>query len=119
LVVVLGLPADNPQLVQQLADSGDWMIYFQSDQADQVRQVRESAESAGLLGRRVFADVGPFNAIPLTPNLADAIWVDPAVGPQVVADELLRVLRPEATAIVGDRRLVKPMPTGLDDWSHP
>lgn len=119
LVVVLGLPADNPQLVEQLADTGDWMIYFQSDRADQVRRVREAADSAGLLGRRVFADFGPFNAIPLTPNLADAIWVDPAVGPRVAADELLRVLRPEATAIIGERRLIKPIPAGLDDWSHP
>lgn len=119
VVVVLGLPADNPQLIQQLAGAGEWMIYFQSPRADQVRQVREAAESAGLLGRRVFADVGPFDAIPLTPNLADAIWVDAAVEEQVADQELLRVLRPEATAIVGDRRLVKPVPAGMDDWSHP
>jgi len=51
-------------------NTGQWMIYFQSDQADQVRQVREAAESAGLLGRRVFADVGPFKLAQSAANKA-------------------------------------------------
>jgi outer membrane protein assembly factor BamB len=34
-------------------------------------------------------------------------------------DDLRRALRPHATAFVGDRKLTKPVPSGIDEWSHP
>ena len=33
--------------------------------------------------------------------------------------ELLRILRPLASAWIGDRQLTKPVPEGSDEWTHP
>jgi outer membrane protein assembly factor BamB len=118
-VVLVGLPDDDPQRVMRLAEGNRWMIYVRSDQPDAIRGLRELAESKGLLGDRIFAEIGSPETLPLTPNLADAVWVAPRHAGQVVEKELLRVLRPKGLAMVGEKRLTKPVPEGIDDWSHP
>src|SRR5262249_59185859 len=40
-------------------------------------------------------------------------------APAVVKEELLRILRPEGKALLGDMQLVKPYPATTDEWSHP
>lgn len=119
IVCLLGLPSGGAAEVTELAQGTQLTIYFQSSDADQVAAVRQAADAAGLLGSRVFADVGPFNRIPLSDNLADSILVAPAAAAQASDAELLRALRPQATALVGVRHLVKPVPAGIDEWTHP
>ncbi|TVP96045.1 MAG: hypothetical protein EA381_17800 [Planctomycetaceae bacterium] len=119
LVAVVGYPSGDPDSLIRLAESNEWMIYFHSPDADQVAQVRERAAAAGLLGQRIFADHGPLDELPLSPNLADAVWVESTLADEVDEAECLRVLRPKGTLLVRDRKLIKPMQTGADDWSHP
>ena len=119
IVGLLGLTHADAAEVIDLAEAAPWTVYFQSADAAQVAAVREAADAAGLLGTRVFVDGGPYSALPLADNLADSIVVAPAVADQTSDAELLRVLRPQATAWVGDRRLVKPVPAGIDEWTHP
>jgi outer membrane protein assembly factor BamB len=96
------------------------MVYFQSPNEKDVQAVREAAEEAGLLGKRVFADAGAWDAIQLSDDLADRIWVgDAAVASGAVKrEELLRVLHPEGKAVMGEEEIVKPFPSGIDSWSH-
>jgi len=120
ICVVLGLPkADEPGMVVDLAAGGELTVYFQSPDAAEELAVRQAAEKAGLLGKRVFADHGPWERIHLAENLAGAIWVAPGAQGKVPRAELLRVLHPEGKAIVGQEEIVKPFPAGMDAWSQP
>ena len=61
----------------------------------------------------------PPTSIHLADNVADAILVAPSAESDTSDEELLRALRPRASAFVGDRQLVKPVPNGIDEWTHP
>ena len=119
LCAVLGLPeGQRAGFVTEVARGSELTVYFQSPNAEEVAAVRKSALAAGLLGRRVFVDRGPFGRIHLADNLAGAAIVCSSAEKDVNNDELLRVLHPQGKAIVGDREIVKPFPQGTDSWSH-
>ncbi len=119
IVCLLGLEkSGDASFPVDLAKSSKLKVYFQSSDAKQVRAVREKAEAAGLLGSRLFADQGSGMEIHLANNIADAILV--LIDTTDVTDaELLRALRPKASAYIADRKLTKPVPEGYEDWSHP
>lgn len=119
IVAVLGFSEADASSVVNLASSDGPRIYFQSADAPAVNAVRVAAEKAQLLTIRISADAGPLSSIHLSENLADGVLVAKATADQVTDAEILRVLRPRGIAIIGDRKLVKPVPTGIDDWSHP
>lgn len=119
IVAVVGLPGPSPDDVLRLAGDGKLTVYFQSSDRDQVAAVRRAAESAGLLGTHLFSDTGSPGSIFLSDNLADAVLVAAKEAEGTPDAELLRVLRPRATAVIGERRLSKPVPAGADDWTHP
>ena len=119
IVAVLDLPRGGAADVLELAKSRDLTVYFQSNDAAQITAVRKAAALAGLLGRRIFVDAGQLDSIHLADNVADAILVSPSVEAQVSEPEVLRALRPRATAFVGDREIIKPVPDGIDEWTHP
>jgi len=117
VVVLLDLPGGEAKNVVELANARELTVYFQSDDAARVEAVRKAAEQAELLGSRVFADVGGADAIQLADNVADGLLA--AKSAKAPDAELLRVLRPRAKALVGGRTLVKPVPEGIDEWTHP
>ncbi|MHC4406005.1 MAG: outer membrane protein assembly factor BamB family protein, partial [Planctomycetota bacterium] len=120
ICAVLGLPnVDRPQLVAGLAAGSDLVVYFQSPEEEETRAVRAAAEAAGLLGKRVFVDRGPWGSIHLADNLAGAVLVsDRAEGS--VGREVLRVLHPAGKAVFSNsKEVVKPFPKGIDPWSYP
>lgn len=119
IIAVLGFSEADAAGVVKLASKDGRRIYFQSDDASAVKAVRTTAENAQLLTVRISADVGPLSSIHLSENLADGILVAEAAADQVSDTEVLRVLRPRGIAIIGSRKLVKPVPVGIDDWSHP
>ena len=118
VVCVLDIPG-HVRRIEELAKADGKIVYFQSSDPDQLATVRKAADSAGLLGNSVFADEGNIESIHLADNLADWILVASSAADKVVESELLRVLRPQGTALIGDRRVTKPVPDGIDDWSHP
>ena len=119
IVCLFDLPDGNPQSIIDVANTTELTTYFQSSDARQVNAVRKSADAAGVLGTRVFAAQGSLDSIHLADNLADTLIVASTAINQVSDKEMLRVLRPNATAFVDKRRLVKPVPDGIDEWSHP
>ena len=113
LCVVVGqTPTD---LVINLAKSPDLTVYVQCANATQAAELRQAAHQAGLLNQRLYVSWNNPPRIGLADNLADTLLCQGAWPEQ----ELLRVLRPGGKAIVGDRQLIKPVPTGTDSWSHP
>ncbi|MBX3420029.1 MAG: PQQ-binding-like beta-propeller repeat protein [Pirellulaceae bacterium] len=119
IVAVVEVNDLAPQTVLELAREHKLTVYFQSSQPQIAGSVRHAAEQAALLGKSVFVDQGTAMNIPLSHNLADAVYVGSAGEGQAVQQEVLRILRPHGKAIIGDRQLVKPPPPGMDDWSHP
>lgn len=119
IVAILDLPHGGTRDVIDLAQSTELVIYFQSADPRQVTLMRDAARSANLLGRRVFVDGGTLSSVHLADNVADAVLVSPTARSQVDQDDLLRALRPEGAAILSDVEYVKPVPEGIDEWTHP
>ncbi|KKM62585.1 hypothetical protein LCGC14_1520180, partial [marine sediment metagenome] len=116
--VVLGLGEAGAALPVALAKDKGLMVYFQSDQSGQVAAVRAAAESAGVLGAGLWADQGDGKRIQLARNLADVVVAAPTAK-GIAKAELLRVLRPGGVAVRAGGDIVKPVPAGIDTWSHP
>jgi outer membrane protein assembly factor BamB len=118
LCAVVGLPENGKAAtVIDLARGSQLKIYFQSSRAEEVARVRDAAASAGLLGVQVFADLEKGPQLHLAENLADAVLV--AQSEASISDaEVLRVLHPDGIALRGARRIVKPYPSGAEQWSH-
>ncbi|MFT5470377.1 MAG: outer membrane protein assembly factor BamB [Verrucomicrobiales bacterium] len=115
ILCLAGLPENGADFAIQLAEASEFQIFVQSEDEAEIRELQEKAEATGLLGSRIFAAPGSLKTLHLGDNLADvAIAFD-----QTSDEQLLRVLRPLAKGISGDRELIKPVPEGIDDWSHP
>jgi len=113
ICIVLG---DNKcELALELARDSELLIYVQLRRAKDVENARMIVDEAGFYGTRIFVEKGPLSKLHIADNLADAVI---AVGRAPKA-EVLRVLRPKGKALLGREVLVKPVPEGVDDWSHP
>jgi len=106
------------KLAIELARKTELLIYVQLQQAEDVELSRRAADVAGFYGTRIFVEQGDSEKINVADNITDVLV---AVGDAsaVSEQEALRVLRPQAKALLGSRQLVKPFPEGADDWSHP
>jgi outer membrane protein assembly factor BamB len=118
IVAVVGIPEGDAAYPVELAKNSELTLYVKCNESGEAVAVREAAEAAGLLGQRIFVDSESSDSIPLADNLADGVLVAASAKGKTSDDELLRVLRPRAAAFIGDRKLVKPVPEGIDDWSH-
>ncbi|MCR4411509.1 MAG: PQQ-binding-like beta-propeller repeat protein, partial [Thermoguttaceae bacterium] len=116
LCVVLGDAPADPAI--RLVRQGELLVYVQVPRADEATAVRRAVAGAGLYGTRIFVESGDWNRLHLADNLADAV-IATGRAAAIPEAEILRVLRPLGKAIRGDRELTKPLPDGIDDWSHP
>jgi len=106
------------ELAIKLVRQRELLIYVQLPGAEDVETARRAVDAAGFYGTRIFVEKGSLQKIHLADNLADVlIAVGETAG--ISEAEVLRVLRPKAKAILGRKELVKPIPEGVDDWSHP
>lgn len=119
IIGVVGLPEGDVNYLLDLCANSELMVYFQTPSDAVARDARIAADKAKLLGTRIFVDAGSVASIHLGDNVADRILVAAPLIEQTSAEEILRSLRPGGTAFLGERRLVKPNPDGIDDWSHP
>ena len=115
--VVLG---DNQaDIALELARKTDLLIYVQLAREDEVEAARRVIDAEGFFGNRIWVEEGGFTAIHLGDNLADVLIAAGDAASKLPEAEALRVLCPRGKAFIGRRTLVKPLPDGIDDWSHP
>ena len=105
-------------LAQELARQSELLLYVQVADAQDLDAARRAADTDGLYGTRIFVEQGPLTHLFLADDLADALVAvgDAAEAPRA---EVLRVLRPQGRAYLGKKEITKPIPQGVDDWSHP
>jgi outer membrane protein assembly factor BamB len=119
LVTIVDVAEFDPVTICQLVEVRDWTIFYQSSSPVQTLKVRQEAERRKLLGRKVIVGDGARKHIALSHNAADAVAVSKEATDQISEEEVMRVLRPNGKARFGDTELIKPIPSGMDDWSHP
>ncbi|MHB8972825.1 MAG: outer membrane protein assembly factor BamB family protein [Pirellulaceae bacterium] len=117
ICVVLGDPSG--QWAMDLARHSEFLVYVQLPDASAVAQARAAAEQAKLGASRLQIELGNPQQIHLADNLADAVVVLDATATTPEA-EILRIVRPRGKLVRGDNSVVvKPVPPGTDDWTHP
>ena len=116
ICVVLG--DTRGEVALDLARRTELLVYAQLPRMQDVETVRELVDKAGLYGTRITIEQGKTTELHLADNVADAVIVLGGAT-DISESEVLRVLRPEGKALLGDRVLTKPFPEGVDDWSHP
>ena len=116
-ICVVGNDA-NCELAVRLARSSDLLVYVHVLTHAQQQTASQAAHAAGLYGTRIYVGYSQDGKIPLADNMADGVVVrdDPA---GISRTDALRVMRPGARALLGQEIVTKPIPDGLDDWSHP
>ena len=88
ITVVIGKPgADVSDYVVDLAEGSKLTVFCQSPGRQQVRRIREAASRAGLLGRRIFVELGSLDRIHLADNLADVAFIGEAAAAEVLLEE--------------------------------
>ncbi len=114
ICVVLGQPGCD--LALDLAGHTEFLIYTQLPETKDFQSACDKVEEAGYYASRIFLAKGG-QKLHLADNVADvAVVLD---AKDFAQTEVLRVLRPDGKAIFSDRTIVKPVPAGVDDWSHP
>jgi len=108
----------NCELAIKLALKSELLLFVHLNQEKDVLKARQAADSAGFYGTRIYVEKGKPSRINLADNTADALVAlsDSVAIPEI---ELLRVLRPQGIALLGQKELIKPFPEGIDNWSHP
>ncbi|MFW6161531.1 MAG: PQQ-binding-like beta-propeller repeat protein [Planctomycetota bacterium] len=113
LIVHLGC-GDGTLTAALRADEGYCVHGLDTDPAN-VQKAREHLRKLGVHGA---AAVDTFDGarLPYADNVVNLL-VAARLG-DVPEAEVLRVLAPGGVAVVNGRKLVKPRPDGIDDWTH-
>lgn len=116
---LVALPGDRgAQTALQLCRDTELLCYLQLPTAAEVETARQNAALAGLYGVRIFIEEGPLNRLHLADHLAD-VTLPLGAALRMSEAEALRVTRPGGLVLWGQKKLTKPFPPGVDDWTHP
>ncbi len=120
ICVVLGLPKTQLRsLLSEFVIERGLIVYFQSPDLNEAATMRRIAERRGFLGTRVFVEEGDWKSIHLADNLAGTVFVSASARDSVSGKELLRVVYPGGTIVLGNKKIIKPQVNNTDSWSHP
>ena len=97
-------------------EGGPDVIRFLDGDPRKVAEARRHIVEHAAYGK-VTANVWASDRLPYTDNLVNLLIITNAE--QRIPDaEVMRVLAPRGMAIVGGRKIVKPVPAEIDDWTH-
>ncbi|MCD6303482.1 MAG: PQQ-binding-like beta-propeller repeat protein, partial [Planctomycetes bacterium] len=113
LVVHIG--CGDGRLTAALHANDRYLVEGLDADAAKVRQARERFLAAKLAGK-VSARTFDGRHLPYVENLVNLVVCE---GPTNVGkDEILRVLAPLGVAMMDGRKIVKPWPKDIDEWTH-
>lgn len=106
----------SAERIAALAESTELTIVVQCIDRKDVRQLQSALNMKRLLGTRVYVSQIESGRLCLASNLASVVV---APGNDVSRTELMRVLRPRGRLVTGRDVVVKPVPEGTGEWTHP
>ena len=113
LVVHIG--CGDGKLTAALREGDGYLVHGLDTNAEQVAKARDYIRSKDFYGP-VSVDTFDGRRLPYVDNLVNLVVAQDLGG--VSMDEVMRVLAPLGVARVGDKRIVKPWPKEIDEWSH-
>ncbi len=116
ICVVLGDP--SCEYAFELARESHLLVYVQLPDYEAVALARDAAHEAGFDSTRLQIDQGDLSHLHLADNVADGLVL---IGETIKLPETeaLRVVRPGGRLWFGQHEKIKPIPEGMDNWSHP
>lgn len=112
---VCSLLGPNGDLPLELARASELLVHVRQPDEAAVAALRELAEAAGYGIDRVVVEQGSLGKLPFVDNMVDIVIMTQATREtldKLSLAEVLRVLRPEGIAIVGQ---IRPTPSGDSD----
>ena len=113
--VVVHLGCGDGKLTATLRVNEGYLVHGLDTDPAKIATARQHVLSAGQYGPISF-DTFDGKSLPYADNTVNLL-VTPE-KPGVGDEELLRVLTPRGVALVGERKLTKPVPAEIDEWSH-
>jgi outer membrane protein assembly factor BamB len=92
-----------------------FLVHGLDTDAANIAKAREHIRSLGLDGK-VSVDTFDGKHLPYVDNLVNLLVAGELGG--VTRKEVLRVLAPLGVAHIGGKKIVKPWPTDIDEWTH-
>jgi len=107
--------ATDADLALAIAKQGSFVVHCLAPDATTCDALRKAIRAGGLYGT-VSAVVLDANQLPYTDNLVNLLVVNGEN--RIPKEELLRVLVPNGVALIGGKKMVKPWPKEIDEWTH-
>lgn len=113
LIVHVG--CGDGKLTAALRANDGFVVHGLDVDVKNVEAARKHIQSVGLYGT-VSVDQFDGKRLPYADNLANLVVTSGEC--RVPNDEVLRVLAPNGVALLGDKKIVKPRPGDIDEWTH-
>ena len=114
-IVVQAGCKDGKRLASLLVNE-KFLVHGLDVDAKRIAKVRESLRSNCLYGK-VSAAVYDGRNLPYTDNLVNLLVIEDSQC-EIQEEEMLRVLVPGGVAMVCGKKITKPVPSSIDEWTH-
>lgn len=120
VVGVIGIEAGDVDPILNLCRDSELILFVQTIDSQLADELKHKADKAELLGRRLFVHTSESTDLRLGDDVADRIIVANSNSSQnSSAEQWMRALRPRGVLLFGSKQKTKPVPEGIDDWTHP
>jgi SAM-dependent methyltransferase len=114
LIVHLG--CGDGKFTAELRASERYVVQGLDTEATNVKKARELIKSLGIYGQ-VTVDTFDGKKLPYTDDLVNLLIASNSEC-QVSNEEVMRVLAPRGVAIINGKKITKPWPNDIDEWTH-
>jgi len=112
LVVHIG--CGDGKLTAALRANDSFIVHGLDADAKNITAARKHIQLLGLYGA-VSVEQWSGKRLPYADNLINLLVSDEG---QVTSDEMMRVLAPNGIALLSGKKIVKPRPSDIDEWTH-
>ena len=114
LIVHIG--SGDGRLLADLPTQQGCLLHGLETDPVKVQAAREFLLDRGLYGK-ISVDLFDGQKLPYAENLVNLIVIDsPRIS--IRRQEILRVLVPNGVAVINGKKIIKPIPDDIDEWSH-
>jgi len=113
--LVVHLNCGDGKLTVALCANDSYLVHGLDEDPENVEQARGHIRSLGLSGK-VSVETFDGKRLPYVDNLVNLVVAED-LG-DVPMSEVMRVLAPRGAAVVNGKKIIKPWPKTIDEWTH-